>query len=133
MSAGEGRGRRGWLAAGAGLAVLGATLVALAALGVGGMAPGPAAPSLKPEYGRAVNLPGTVSREIVNAAPRMVFRSQDKKWSAVLLENQIVSALEDELTKYERQPLVSVTGVVSEYRGRNYLLVTAAQITRPVA
>ncbi len=133
MSAGKRRGRRGWLAAGVTLGVLGGALLALAALGVGGTTAGPAAPGLKPEYERVVALPGTVSREIVNGVARLVFRSQDKKWSAVLLENQIVSALEDEIARHERQPLVSITGVVSDYRGRNYLLLTGAQITRAVA
>ena len=106
------------------LGVVGALAVAVAA--------GPAA--VKPEYARVAGLVGLVGQERIDGVQRSVFTSQDKRWSAVLLENQIMAALEDRLKameRLERPPLVTVTGVVSEYRGRNYLMLTAAQVGLP--
>ena len=130
-----GRRPRGWLAVGGILAGMGVILVAVAGLGVAqDQAPAtrPArTPAPRPEYARVAEEPGLVSREPVEGRTRSVFRAQDGRWTAVLLENQILAALEDRAGVLEGKVLVAATGVVSEYRGRNYLLLTSAQL-RPL-
>jgi hypothetical protein len=124
-TSGGGRTRR-WLASGTVLGVVGAALSLAGALGVG--QPGGPAPGIKPELARVVGLAGALSQEQIDGVTRPVFRSQDKRWSAVLLENQIAEALQERVQASLRPPAVTVTGMVTEYRGRNYLLLIAATV-----
>jgi len=123
------------LAVGGILAGAGIILVALAPLGVAqdpAPAPSPARkPAARLEYARVVQEPGLVGKERVEGRVRSVYRAQEKRWTAVLLENQILAALEDREGILEGRLMVLVTGVVSEYRGRNYLLLTATRL-RPL-
>lgn len=123
----EGRRPRCRLSAGLGLTAAGAILLGLAAMGVGQPAPAPAKEPTE-EYSRLVDRAGFIERGVVGGVPRTLFRSEDRKWSAVLLPNQILAALEDRVWVAERPPQVRVTGMITEYRGRVYLLLTAASV-----
>ena len=88
-------------------------------------APGTA---LKPELTRVVKMPGLVRETRLGGERRSVFRTQDGRWSAVLLQNQILADLEDRKGVLQGQLLVVATGVVTQYRGRNYLLLTGVNL-----
>ncbi len=105
-----------------GLAVIGLGMAGLAALGAGRPAG-----ALKPEYARVVALVGTLQSAELNGCDRLVFTTADRQWQAVLLENQVAAALQDAVDKAVQPQVVTVTGVVTEYRGQNYLLLTAAE------
>ncbi len=118
----RGGGRREWAAAGVAMAALGVGLLAVATRGAAGPAP-----ALKPELSRVVKLTGTLRPAPVDGSARAAFTTLDGRWSAVVLEGQIAANLEETIFKSPRPMVVDVTGIVTEYRQQNYLLITAAE------
>ena len=115
--------RHGWRVLTLGGIVIGVLLAGTYSLGQN-------QPALKPELSRVVSVVGDVRNgRMADGTIRKVFHEQNGNWSAVLLENQMLAALEDRLNEPNvRQLTVEATGVVHVYRGRNYLLLTAASV-----
>ena len=110
------------------LAVGGVLLLVLVSLGTAQDRGATTRSAAKPEHARVVQMPGLLREARIGGQRRSTFRTMDGGWSAVLLPNQILAALEDRKGVFEGQLMVLVTGVVTEYRGRNYLLLTAAKV-----
>ena len=72
------------------------------------------------ESSKLLDRTGTVR----SSGARLVFTTDDGRWTMVLLENRMLERVEQLLSTGTAAPRLLVSGTVTEYRKRNYLLLT---------
>ena len=81
------------------------------------------------ERSRLLDRQGTV----VRTGTRLQFAPADGLPPMTLLENRMLERVEQLLRHANRSPELQISGLVTEYHGRNYLLLTRVYVATPAA